>query len=165
MSETPLFKNVENDGLDCRLFGYICDLEERGGFYDAAEVYLAKLGAGFAETELPVTKAHLSWQGMVQEGVYLTESAAAINFAVHTLDKIGTLTKLNLEIIELAGKSTVLICDAKITAQIDGKITAEVKITDQNGKLLAQGSGEAIEKNDFIYTYAEYLRSIGYEND
>ena len=88
MSEIPLFKNVENDGLDCRLFGYICDLEERGGFYDASEVYLAKLAQGFAQVELPVTKMHLNWQGKVQDGVYATEAAAAANFAFHTLDKI-----------------------------------------------------------------------------
>ena len=88
MSEMPLFKNVENDGLDCRLFGYICDLEERGGFYDASEVYLAKLGQGFAQTELPVAQMHLNWQGKVQEGVYMAASAAAVNYAFHTLDKI-----------------------------------------------------------------------------
>ena len=98
MSEIPLFKNVENDGLDCRLFGYICDLEERGGFYDASEVYLAKLAQGFAQVELPVTKMHLNWQGKVQDGVYATEAAAAANFAFHTLDKIGVISSLSLHI-------------------------------------------------------------------
>lgn len=167
MSEKPLFKNVENDGLDCRLFGYICDLEERGGFYDASEVYLAKLAQGYAQTELPVTKMHLNWQGLVQEGVYLAEAAAAANFAFHTLDKIGVITAIDVKIVGQAGKSTVLICEARALGISQSRIAPdvyeetyviEIKITDQNNNLLAKGQAQMQEKSDFLYTYAEYLR-------
>lgn len=174
MSEIPLFKNVENDGLDCRLFGYICDLEERGGFYDASEVYLAKLAQGFAQVELPVTKMHLNWQGKVQDGVYATEAAAAANFAFHTLDKIGVISSLSLHIKGQARNGTVLLCEARALEISQSRIAPgvyeetyviEIKITDQNNKLLAEGQAEMQEKSDFLYTYAEYLRSIGYAND
>lgn len=165
MSEMPLFKNVENDGLDCRLFGYICDLEERGGFYDASEVYLAKLAQGFAQVELPVTKMHLNWQGKVQDGVYATEAAAAANFAFHTLDKIGVISSLSLHIKGQAGNGTVLLCEAKVGAKQAELFPIEIIITDQKENILAKGQAELQEKSDFLYTYAEYLRSIGYAND
>lgn len=165
MSEMPLFKNVENDGLDCRLFGYICDLEERGGFYDASEVYLAKLAQGFAQVELPVTKMHLNWQGKVQDGVYATEAAAAANFAFHTLDKIGVISSLSLHIKGQAAQGTVLLCEATVGAKQAELFPIEIKITDQKENILAQGQAYMQEKSDFLYTYAEYLRSIGYAND
>ena len=165
MSEMPLFKNVENDGLDCRLFGYICDLEERGGFYDASEVYLAKLGQGFAQVELPVAQMHLNWQGKVQEGVYMAASAAAVNYAFHTLDKIGMITALDLKIKEQAENSTVLIIEARISDKQDDMYKAEIKIADQKAEVLAEGEAYINEKSDFLYTYADYLRRIGYAND
>ena len=37
--------------------------------------------------------------------------------------------------------------------------------TDQINNLLAEGQAQMQEKSDFLYAYAEYLRSIGYAND
>lgn len=162
MSEAAnLFRNVENDGLDCRLFGYICDSEERGGFYDLAEVYLAKLGTGTAQTELPISKEHLNWQGYVQEGVYSASAVSALTYSVFSLDKIGFLTELKLEILAKAQKGTVLIARAQIIDNQAERLTAQVEIRDQNEKLLAQGSGTFTIESDFVYTYADYLRKIG----
>ena len=135
---------------------------------------MAKLAQGFAQVELPVTKMHLNWQGKVQDGVYATEAAAAANFAFHTLDKIGVISSLSLHIKGQAGNGTVLLCEARALGISQSRVAPgvyeetyviEIKITDQNNKLLAKGQAEMQEKSDFLYTYAEYLRSIGYAND
>lgn len=162
MSENAnLFRNVENDNLDCRLFGYICDSEERGGFFDLSEVYLAKLGAGTAQTELPIGKDHLNWQGLVGESVYATSAVSAMSYSVFSLDKIGSMTDFHLEILEKAQKGTVLIAVAKVTQQGEKEITVQAEIKNQEDKLLAKAGGKFIIESDFVYTYADYLRKIG----
>ena len=164
MSENAnLFRNVENDNLDCRLFGYICDSEERGGFFDLSEVYLAKLGAGTAQTELPIGKDHLNWQGFVGEAVYATSAISARSYSVFSLDKIGSLRDFHLEILQKAQKGTVLIAVAKVVAQSEMEVKVQAEIKNQEDKLLAQAEGTFVIESDFVYTYADYLRKIGIE--
>ena len=44
-----MFREVENKGLPCHLFGYILDAEEQNGFYDSLDIYFSALGDGTAE--------------------------------------------------------------------------------------------------------------------
>ena len=53
-----MFREVENKGLPCHLFGYILDAEEQNGFYDSLDIYFSALGDGVAEMEIPVAPMH-----------------------------------------------------------------------------------------------------------
>ena len=110
-----MFREVENKGLPCHLFGYILDAEENSGFFETMDIYFSALGDGTSELEIPVTPMHYNSAGMVHGGVYAGLLDSAMGMAMLTKNKIGVTTSLNIQYLKGAGKGDVLKVEATVT--------------------------------------------------
>ena len=159
-----MFREVENKGLACHLFGYILDAEEKNGFYDTNDIYFSALGDGLAEMEVPVSKMHFNSAGIVHGGVYAGLADSAMGMAMMTKNKLGVTTSMSVNYLKSAGKGDVLIAEAKVTHDGNKMLYCEANIKNQRGDLLATAQGAFfIQNNDFVTYYANKLRENGYE--
>ena len=159
-AEPSLFRNVENKNLDCRLFGYITDLETRNSFYDHADIFLAALGHGEAQTEMPIGKEHLDIYGFVNNAALVAVAEEAMLYSVYSLDLMANIKNCTLEYMAKGEKGQVMIAEAKVTERKEKEIFCEVTVRNQFDLLLAKGSGVYEAYGDFVYTYADYLRKV-----
>lgn len=159
-AEPSMFRNIENIDLDCRLFGYITDLEMRGGFYDHADIYLAALGNGQAQTEMPIGTEHLDIYGFVNHSALLAVAEEAMLYSVYSLDLMADAKRVSLEYVAKGEKKQVMIAEAKVIERKEKEIICEVTVHNQFDTVLAKGKGIYEPTSDFVYTYADYLRKV-----
>lgn len=159
-----MFREVENKGLPCHLFGYILDAEEQNGFYDSLDIYFSALGDGTAEMEIPVAPMHYNSAGIVHGGVFAGLLDSTMGMAMLTKNKAGVTTSLNVNYLKGAAKGDVLRAEATVTHDGRKMIYCEGKIYNQRGDLLAAGQGAfLVQVEDFVQMYAAKLRENGYQ--
>ena len=159
-----MFREVENKGLPCHLFGYILDAEEQNGFYDSLDIYFSALGDGTAEMEIPVAPMHYNSAGIVHGGVFAGLLDSTMGMAMLTKNKAGVTTSLNVNYLKGAAKGDVLRAEATVTHDGRKMIYCEGKIYNQRGDLLATGQGAfLVQVEDFVQMYADKLRENGYQ--
>ena len=157
-----MFREVENKGLPCHLFGYILDAEENSGFFETMDIYFSALGDGTSELEIPVTPMHYNSAGIVHGGVYAGLLDSAMGMAMMTKNKVGVTTSLNIQYLKGAGKGDVLKVEATVTHNGRKMLYCEGKVWNQKGALLATGQGAFLVQNDdFVQMYAAKLREQG----
>lgn len=156
-----MFREVENRGLPCHLFGYILDAEEQNGFYDSLDIYFAALGDGTAEMEIPVAPMHYNSAGIVHGGVFAGLIDSAMGMAMLTKNKAGVTTSLNVQYLKGAGKGDVLRAEAEVTHNGNTMLYCSCKIYNQRGDLLATGQGAfLVQSRDFVQDYAAKLLKL-----
>ena len=159
-----MFREVENKGLPCHLFGYILDAEEQNGFYDSLDIYFSALGDGTAEMEIPVAPMHYNSAGIVHGGVFAGLLDSTMGMAMLTKNKAGVTTSLNVNYLKGATKGDVLRAEATVTHDGRKMLYCEGKIYNQRGDLLATGQGAfLVQVEDFVQMYAAKLRENGYQ--
>ena len=159
-----MFREVENKGLPCHLFGYILDAEEQNGFYDSLDIYFSALGDGTAEMEIPVAPMHYNSAGIVHGGVFAGLLDSTMGMAMLTKNKAGVTTSLNVNYLKGAAKGDVLRAEATVTHDGRKMLYCEGKIYNQRGDLLATGLGAfLVQVEDFVQMYAAKLRENGYQ--
>lgn len=159
-----MFREVENKGLPCHLFGYIMDAEEQNAFYDSLDIYFAALGDGLAEMEIPVAPMHYNSAGIVHGGVFASLLDSAMGMAMLTKNKAGVTTSMHVNYLKRAGKGDVLRAEAAVIHNGKRMVYCEGKIYNQRGDLLAAGQAAfLVQIEDFVQTYAEKLRANGYQ--
>lgn len=159
-----MFREVENKGLPCHLFGYIMDAEEQNGFYDTLDIYFSALGDGTAEMEIPVAPMHYNSAGIVHGGVFAGLLDSTMGMAMLTKNKMGVTTSLNVNYLKGAKKGDVLRAEATVTHNGKKMIYCEGKIYNQRGDLLATGQAAfLVQVDDFVQMYAAKLRENGYQ--
>lgn len=157
-----MFREVENKGLPCHLFGYILDAEEQNGFYDSLDIYFTALGDGSAEMEIPVAPMHYNSAGIVHGGVFAGLLDSTMGMAMLTKNKAGVTTSMDINYLKSAGKGDVLRAEALVTHAGNKMIYCEGKIYNQRGDLLATGQAAfLVQIDDFVQTYAAKLRENG----
>lgn len=159
-----MFREVENKGLPCHLFGYILDAEEQNGFYDSLDIYFSALGDGVAEMEIPVAPMHYNSANIVHGGVFAGLLDSAMGMAVLTKNKAGVTTSLDVNYLKSAGKGDVLRAEATVTHNGRTMVYCQGKIYNQKGDLLATGQATfLVQIEDFVQYYADKLRENGYQ--
>ena len=154
-----LFREVENKGIPCHLFGYILDAEEKTNFYDRMDLYLSALGDGIAEVEIPVSSMHYRSETIVQDGVFSALCSAAMETAVRTKNQLGRLLSLQIQYLQTAEKGDVLRAEATVLGQKEEIVFCAVKLYNQREQLLATGQGTyQIQESDFVQYYAARLK-------
>lgn len=157
-----MFREVENKGLPCHLFGYILDAEENTPFLDTMDVYFAALGNGIAEMEVPVSKMHYNSAQIVHGGVYAGLMDTAMGMAVLTKNKAGVTTSLSVNYLKPAGKGDVLKAEANIVKDGTRMVYCTCTVSNQREELLATAQATfLIQIEDFVTWYAVKLREQG----
>ncbi len=147
------FREVENKGIDCRLFGFMMEAEEMNGCHDLIDLYYVSVGPGEVELEIPVGASHLNASGMVHGGIMANLADSAIGMAMRSLNKSGVTTSLSVNFLKSATRGDVL--KAIGTARHDGKrmFFGEAKIYNQRGDLLAIAQGSFFNTGEFLENY------------
>ena len=159
-----MFREVENKDLPCHLFGYIIDFEEHNSFYDTTDIYIAALGDGVAELEIPISKMHYNSGGIVHGGVFAGLVDAAMGDALLTKNKTGVTTSLNINYIKSAGKGDVLKAEAKVIKDGKRMVYCTCNVSNQREELLATAQAAfMVIESDFVQWYATKLRENGYQ--
>lgn len=148
-----LFREVENKGIDCRLFGYLLESEETNGCHDLIDLYFVSVGEGVVELEIPISKRHLNVQGTVHGGIIANLIDSAMGMAIKSLDKVGATTGLSVNFLKSAGRGDVLKAVGTVTKNGKNVIFGEAKVYNQKGDLLAQGQGSFYCVGDFLKKY------------
>ena len=160
-----LFREVENKGIDCRLFGFIMEAEELNGCHDLIDLYYVSVGPGEVELEIPVSASHLNTAGVVHGGIIANLADSAIGMAMRSLNKSGVTTNLSVNFLKSATRGDVL--KATGIARHDGRkmFFGEAKIYNQRGDLLAIAQGSFFNTCEFLENYLKVReeRGIGAE--
>lgn len=157
-----MFREVENKGLPCHLFGYILDAEEATNYNDTLDIYFTALGDGIAEMEIPVASIHYNSYGIVHGGVLAGLIDTAMGMAMMTKNKLGVTASMSVNYLKSASKGDVLRAKAIVTRNGKAMLFCECKVYNQRDELLATGQGAFMIKcNDFVQYYAAKLRNNG----
>ncbi len=158
----PMFREVENKGIPCHLFGYILDAEENSGYFENQDVYFSALGDGTAELEIPVAPIHYNSAALVHGGVLAGLLDASMGMAMLTKNKAGVTTSLSINYLKSAKKGDVLRAQAAVTRDGRTMVYCEARIYNQREELLATGQGAfLVQVGDFVQHYAAKLREQG----
>ena len=156
----PMFREVENKGIPCHLFGYILDAEENSGFFDNQDIYFSALGDGIAELEIPVAPMHYNSMEIVHGGVLAGLLDSAMGMALLTKNKAGVTTSMNIHYLKSAKKGDVLRAKADVVRNGRTVVYCEAKIFNQWEEVLAIGQGAfLVQVDDFVQGYAAKLRA------
>ncbi len=137
----PMFREVENRGIPCHLFGYILDAEESSGFFENQDIYFSALGDGAAELEIPVAPMHYNSMEIVHGGVFAGLLDSAMGMALLTKNKAGVTTSMSIHYLKSAKTGDVLRARATVVRNGRTMVYCEAKIFNQREELLATGQG------------------------
>ena len=154
-----LFREIENKGIDCRLFGYLIDSEEDNGCHNLIDIYFGAIGEGTVEMEIPVSKDHLNALNSVHGGIIATLIDSAMGMAMKSHNKVGVTTSLNVNYLKGAGRGDVLKAFGKVTRNGNKVVFCEARIENQRGDLLATRQGSFFVLGEFMGPYIEQLKA------
>jgi acyl-CoA thioesterase len=106
-------------------------------FAALAGVELLEVGEGRARARMLVTHDHLNGGGWCQGGALFTLADLAFAAAVNSHLQLTVSTSSNITSFKSVGEGTVVFADAQETVNHHRMPYAEVRITDEQGDLIA----------------------------
>lgn len=106
-------------------------------FAALAGVELLEVGEGRARARMLVTHDHLNGGGWCQGGALFTLTDLAFAAAVNSHLQLTVSTSSNITYFKSVGEGTVVFADAQETVNHHRMPYAEVRITDEQGDLIA----------------------------
>lgn len=150
-----MFREVENKGLDCMLFGYILDAEEVNGCHDLIDLYYVSIAPGEVEMEIPVSSRHLNAGGVVHGGIIANLVDSAVGMAMRSLNKTGVTTSLNVNFMKSAGRGDVLKAVGQVRHNGRKMFFGDAQVYNQRGDLLATGQANFYCTGEFMSLYLQ----------
>lgn len=106
-------------------------------FAALAGVELLEVGEGHARARMLVTHDHLNGGGWCQGGALFTLADLAFAAAVNSHLQLTVSTSSNITYFKSVGEGTMVFADAQETVNHHRMPYAEVRITDEQGDLIA----------------------------
>jgi len=144
------FREPKNNGLDCRLFGTILDLNEECPFHNLLDMYIVELSPGEAVMEIPIQKEHLNPQEIVHGGVTFSLLDTAMGVAIRTLNYTSVTIEANINYLKPVLKSDNLTAIGKVVNFGRNIIVTEGIIKNKNGEKIAVARGTYFNKGQFL---------------
>ena len=116
-------------------------------FAKANHFELIEVAEGYAKTRMVVCPQHLNSVGTVHGGAYFSLADLAFGAASNTGGRIALGLSMTLTCIKAVTGGT-LVAEAREVARTYKTSTCEVRITDQDGELVAIFQGVAYIKNE-----------------
>lgn len=145
-----LFREPENKGLDCRLFGTIININEECPFHNFMDIYVVELGPGEAVLEIPIGKEHLNPQSIAHGGVTSSLADTAMGMAIRTENYYGVTVEMNMNYLRPAYKGETLIAKAKTINLGEKIIVAQAEVENLKGEKIAIARGTYFNKGIFL---------------
>lgn len=115
-------------------------------FAALAGVELLEVGEGRARARMLVTHDHLNGGGWCQGGALFTLADLAFAAAVNSHLQLTVSTSSNITYFKSVGEGTVVFADAQETVNHHRMPYAEVRITDEQGDLIAHFTSSGYRK-------------------
>lgn len=148
--EIMLFREPKNNGLDCRLFGTILNLNEECPFHNLLDIYIVELSPGEAVLEIPIQKDHLNPQNIAHGGVAFSLADTAMGMAIRTMNFYGVTIETNINFLKPVMKSDNLTAVGKIVKFGEKIIVAEAEVRNKEGEKVAVARGTYYNKGQYL---------------
>lgn len=146
-----MFREPENKGLDCRLFGYSINVNEDCPFQNFMDIYVVELGEGKALLEIPIQGDHLTPENLCHNGVASSLAVTAMDFAMKTKNLTGNLLEMNVQFSpETATVGDLYNATATIISAEGDTVVSQCEISTQKGEQVAMAKGTFKVKGKFI---------------
>jgi len=144
------FREPKNNGLNCRLFGTILDINEECSYHNLLDIYIVELGPGEAVMEIPIDKNHLNPQEIVHGGVTFSLIDTAMGVAIRTLNYTSVTVEANINYLKPVLKSDNLTAIGKVVNLGKKIIVTEGVIKNKAGETIAVARGTYFNKGQFL---------------
>jgi len=105
---------------------------------------LLELSPGYAKAVMKLSPEHLNFHGMVFGGVVMAVADQAFAYASNSLARPSIASQFNINFISAAGADDELIAECRVLRSGKRVGVSEIKVTNQEGKLIAQATGTTI---------------------
>lgn len=102
------FREIENKGIDPKLFDDIVISMEKCPLYDQLDFFAVSLGEGVAEIEMPVQNKHFNSINIVHGGVVFSLGDTVMGMAINTMDTDCVTIDAQINYIKAGKKGDVL---------------------------------------------------------
>jgi acyl-CoA thioesterase len=153
------FREPKNNGLDCRLFGSILNINEECPYHDLIDLYIVELSPGEAVLEIPAQGEHLNPMGAIHGGLIFSLADAAMGFAIRTLNIVSVTAEANINFIQPVYKSDILTATGKVIKLGNNISVTQCEIKNKEGETIAVGRGTYYNTGEFLAPPA-YLNNI-----
>ena len=145
-----MFRQPENQGIDCRLFETIIELNDQCSFHNLMDIYIVGLGPGEAILETPIGGDHLNPQDIAHGGVAFSLADTAMGMAIRSLNYLGATIEMNINYIRPVVISDTIQATGKILELGKTIIVAEAKVVNKEGKTVAITRGTYFNRGQFL---------------
>jgi len=145
-----LFREPKNNGLDCRLFGTLVNLNEECPFHNLMDIYVVELAPGEAVLEIPIQNDHLNPHNIAHGGVAFSLADTAMGMAIRTLNYKSVTIETNINYLKPVQKSDLLKGVGKVIELGKTIIVAEGIIYNKNGDKVAVLRGTYYNKGEYL---------------
>ncbi|MFZ7101922.1 MAG: PaaI family thioesterase [Peptococcaceae bacterium] len=144
------FREPQNNGLDCRLFGTLLNLNEECPFHNLIDMYIVELSPGEAVLEIPIQNDHLNPNNIVHGGVTFSLADTAMGMAIRTLNHNSVTIETNINYLKPAQKSDILKVVGKVVEFGRKIIVTEAIIYNKAGDKAAVARGTYYNKGVYL---------------
>ncbi|NLT94477.1 MAG: PaaI family thioesterase [Clostridia bacterium] len=145
-----LFREPKNNGLDCRLFGSILNINDECPFHNLIDLYIVELSPGEAVMEIPAQEEHLNPMGAVHGGLIFSLADAVMGFAIRTLNIVSVTVEANINYLKPVYKSDTLTAIGKVIQSGNSIAVAEGLIKNKAGETVAVARGTYYNTSQFL---------------
>jgi acyl-CoA thioesterase len=105
---------------------------------------LVELSPGYAKVALKLIPEYQNFNGLVFGGIVMAVADQAFAYASNSLARPSIASQFNIHFINGAGADDELIAECQVVRSGKRVGVSEIKVTNQDGKLIAQATGTTI---------------------
>ena len=118
--------------------------EKREPIASFLKMRLQELSPGYAKVVMKLRPEHLNFNGMIFGGIVMAVADQAFAYASNSLAHPSIASQLNINFISGAGVDDELTAECRVVRSGKRVGVSEIKVTNQEGKLMAQATGTTI---------------------
>src|SRR5690554_5755520 len=145
-----MFREPKNNGLDCRLFGTILNVNEECPYHDLLDMYIVELSQGEAVMEIPIQEEHLNPMNTVHGGLSFSLADTVMGVAIRTLNVNCVTVEANINYLKPVFKSDILSAIGKVVQLGKKIIITEGVIKNKTGEVIAIARGTYFNTGEFL---------------
>lgn len=105
---------------------------------------LLELSPGYARVEITLRPEHLNFNGLVFGGIIMAVADQAFAYAVNSATPASIAAQFNIHFIAAARIGDTLVAEGRLLKQGSRVSTAEMTVTNPEGKLIARATGTTV---------------------
>lgn len=105
---------------------------------------LVELSPGYARVAMKLTSEYENFNGLIFGGIIMAIADEAFGYAVNSVDRPSFATQFNIHFIAAARAGDELTAEGRVVKSGRRVSTAEMTVTNQEGKLIARATGTTI---------------------